>query len=276
MPSNGWVRQVRQRPVVLAARASGTDDRRVERDGVHADGRHRLARAAVVRADGLRRRVFVMQLLSAVVVTSLQTCSAEQKMVDQIDAEREKRRIEAGGNPDDKEGDAMDEIGEDLEDEQIPGGCPEDGAAAHAGGVQDRRERKVQQLYPRGHRAQHHRHDDAALPRSSEFKDANAIMEYCFNGVFIAEFVIKHLGYGLGGYWSVGWNRLDGFVVISSVVDMAGSAINLGFIRALRVLRVVRTVRVLKSGARGDGGDHGDGHVARVQTGFLSCGSSSC
>ena len=54
---------------------------------------------------------FVMQLLSAVVVTSLQTCSAEQKMVDQIDAEREKRRIEAGGNPDDKEGDAIDEIG---------------------------------------------------------------------------------------------------------------------------------------------------------------------
>ena len=60
---------------------------------------------------------FVMQLLSAVVVTSLQTCSAEQKMVDQMDAEREKRRIEAGGNPDDKEGDAIDEIGK-TEDEQ--------------------------------------------------------------------------------------------------------------------------------------------------------------
>ena len=60
------------------------------------------------------------------------------------------------------------------------------------------------------------------------------------------EFIIKHMGYGLAGYWSVAWNRLDGVVVISSIFDLAGSAVNLGFLRALRVLRVVRTVRVLK------------------------------
>ena len=190
---------------------------------------------------------FVMQLLSAVVVTSLQTCSAEQKMVDQIDAEREKRRIEAGGNPDDKEGDAMDEIGKTWRTSKSLEGV-----------------RKMVRLHmPAVYKiAESEKFNNFILvvialntvvmmtrhyPESSEFKDANAIMEYCFNGVFIAEFVIKHLGYGLGGYWSVGWNRLDGFVVISSVVDMAGSAINLGFIRALRVLRVVRTVRVLKA-----------------------------
>ena len=39
---------------------------------------------------------------------------------------------------------------------------------------------------------------------------------------------------------------LVGFVVISSLVDMAGSAVNLSFLRSLRVLRVLRTVRVLK------------------------------
>ena len=72
-----------------------------------------------------------------------------------------------------------------------------------------------------------------------------------FNGVFLCEFLIKHLGYGIAGYWSVPWNRLDGVVVLSSVVDMIspllGAGVDLGFMRALRVLRVMRAVRVLKA-----------------------------
>ena len=191
---------------------------------------------------------FVMQLLSAVVVTSLQTCSAEQKMVDQMEAEREKRRIEAGGDPLDKgDGDAIDAMGKTWRTSKSLAGV-----------------RKLVRLHmPAVHKiAESEKFNNVILvvialntvvmmtrhyPESDDFADANVVMEYCFNGIFIAEFVIKHLGYGLGGYWSVGWNRLDGFVVISSMVDMAGSAINLGFIRALRVLRVVRTVRVLKA-----------------------------
>ena len=41
------------------------------------------------------RGVFVMQLLSAVTVTSLQTCSAEQELIEQLEKERERRRAEA-------------------------------------------------------------------------------------------------------------------------------------------------------------------------------------
>ena len=38
---------------------------------------------------------FVMQLLSAVIVTSLQTCSAEQELIEQLEKERERRRAES-------------------------------------------------------------------------------------------------------------------------------------------------------------------------------------
>ena len=49
----------------------------------------------------------------------------------------------------------------------------------------------------------------------------------------------------------MGWNRLDGIIVLSSLIDMIsplfGDGVDLGFMRALRVLRVMRAVRVLKA-----------------------------
>ena len=91
-------------------------------------------------------------------------------------------------------------------------------------------------------------------PETDEFAFANVVIEWIFNGVFCLEFLVKHLGYGVAGYWSVGWNRLDGIIVLSSVVDMIspllGSGVDLGFMKALRVLRVMRAVRVLKAAPR--------------------------
>ena len=75
-----------------------------------------------------------------------------------------------------------------------------------------------------------------------------------FTIVFIVEFVMKHLGLGVIQYWKSTWNRLDGFIVISSVVEWVlvqaassgGSGVNLSFLRVFRIFRIIRTFRVLR------------------------------
>ena len=146
----------------------------------------------------------------------------ENLLGEQMEEEREKRRIAAGGDPLDKgDGDAIDAMGKTWRTSKSLAGV-----------------RKLVRLHmPAVHKiAESENFNNVILvvialntvvmmtrhyPESDDFADANVVMEYCFNGIFIAEFVIKHLGYGLGGYWSVGWNRLDGFVVIGAVVIAA-------------------------------------------------------
>ena len=48
------------------------------------------------------------------------------------------------------------------------------------------------------------------FPESQGFSDAQEWIGYIFTAIFVTEFAVKHLGYGLAGYWSVSWNRLDG------------------------------------------------------------------
>ena len=71
--------------------------------------------------------------------------------------------------------------------------------------------------------------------------------------MFIVEFSLKHLALGFGGYWGDSWNKLDGFIVVSSIVELimieasqSGSGVNLSFLRVFRIFRIVRTFRVLR------------------------------
>ena len=64
---------------------------------------------------------------------------------------------------------------------------------------------------------------------------------------------IKLLGLGCTGYWSDGWNQLDGSIVSMSIVEMiltalfAGGGVKLSFLRILRMLRVLRMLRLMRS-----------------------------
>ena len=71
--------------------------------------------------------------------------------------------------------------------------------------------------------------------------------------LFMIEMALKLTGMGCTGYWSDGWNQLDGTIVSLSVVEIvltilfAGSGVKLSFLRMLRMLRVLRVLRLMKS-----------------------------
>lgn len=77
--------------------------------------------------------------------------------------------------------------------------------------------------------------------------------EFFFFTTFVVEFLLKNFAFGPKAYWSEKWNRLDGLIVISSIVDImveylsSASSVNLSFLRLLRVLRLLRIVRLFKS-----------------------------
>ncbi len=77
-----------------------------------------------------------------------------------------------------------------------------------------------------------------------------------FTSIFIAECVLKLLGYGVIGYFYFGWNKFDFFVVVASIVDLIMTNVDgidasflksFQIIRVLRVLRVTRVLRLVKS-----------------------------
>ena len=68
--------------------------------------------------------------------------------------------------------------------------------------------------------------------------------------VFLIEMIIKHKEFGFKGYWSSGWNRLDGILVILSLPSLVELFIPIGMmdfsiLLVLRVLRVLRFFRML-------------------------------
>ena len=74
---------------------------------------------------------------------------------------------------------------------------------------------------------------------------------------FAFEMGIKLLGLGCGGYWSDGWNCLDGTIVLMSLSEILvtqmlssladGSVPQMSFLRMLRLLRVARALRLMRS-----------------------------
>lgn len=68
--------------------------------------------------------------------------------------------------------------------------------------------------------------------------------------IFIIEMVSKHINQGVKGYWSQGWNRLDGTLVLLSLPSLVTyflpvKIVNLSILLILRILRVFRFFRVI-------------------------------
>ncbi len=68
--------------------------------------------------------------------------------------------------------------------------------------------------------------------------------------IFIIEMIAKHRQLGIKGYWSSGWNKLDGTLVILSIPSLISyflpaPYLNISIILILRILRVFRFFRVI-------------------------------
>ena len=68
--------------------------------------------------------------------------------------------------------------------------------------------------------------------------------------IFVVEMIVKHFQFGVKGYWSSGWNRLDGILVIISLPSIVALFVDLdmfdiSFLLILRLLRTLRFLRVL-------------------------------
>ena len=86
--------------------------------------------------------------------------------------------------------------------------------------------------------------------------DGWAVVNDLTSGVFVAEFILKHVFLGLRGYWASPLNCIDGalvvLIVIEIIVDMSvdGSdtaSTAFGLLKAFRFLRLLRAARVIKA-----------------------------
>jgi hypothetical protein len=77
-------------------------------------------------------------------------------------------------------------------------------------------------------------------------KEFSSIADYVFNFLFITECLMKVISFGLvvgeNCYLSSSWNKLDFFIVCTSVLDMVLSNVNLSIIKLLRTLRPLRII----------------------------------
>ena len=84
---------------------------------------------------------------------------------------------------------------------------------------------------------------------ASKLELASSVITWCF----IVEMAFKLVGLGCSAYWDDNWNKLDGSIVIMSIVEIvaaalaSGSGVKLSFLRTLRMLRVARMLRLMKS-----------------------------
>ena len=72
---------------------------------------------------------------------------------------------------------------------------------------------------------------------------------------FVVEMGLKLFALGCAAYWADTWNRLDGTIVVLSVLELvaallpsaASGGVQLSFLRMLRLQRVLRLLRLLRS-----------------------------
>lgn len=71
-----------------------------------------------------------------------------------------------------------------------------------------------------------------------------AMSNICITSFFIVEMLVKMVAMTAvsaeHAYLTTGWNVLDGFIVLLSIVSLSLTSVNLDFIRALRSLRALR------------------------------------
>jgi hypothetical protein len=94
---------------------------------------------------------------------------------------------------------------------------------------------------------------DTYLPESPSTPDEELMWEISqliddfFNCSFAIEMCLKIVSYGLiieeDTYLKDQWNILDCFIVVTSLLDMALSGINLASVKILRLLRTLRPLR---------------------------------
>ena len=75
-------------------------------------------------------------------------------------------------------------------------------------------------------------------------------IDYVMTGFFVCEMLTKLGAYGFAfcgkdSYIKSPWNILDFTIVISALLSIILSDVNLGFIKSLRVLRVLRPLRLI-------------------------------
>ena len=75
-------------------------------------------------------------------------------------------------------------------------------------------------------------------------------LDICCTLLFVVEMIVKHVSYGVKGYWQDGWNRADGILVIISLPSIIApfidvSAIDFSILLSLRLMRIMRFLRVL-------------------------------
>ena len=88
------------------------------------------------------------------------------------------------------------------------------------------------------------------------YEGCNEIYETCliianmfFVFVFLCEFILKILAYGVVGYFHTNWNRFDFFVVVVSIIDIfCEKMINIDkqFLQTFQVIRLLKVLRVLR------------------------------
>lgn len=90
---------------------------------------------------------------------------------------------------------------------------------------------------------------DTYLTPTSPLNNTSFTIDIIFNVLFIIEMSVKLIAMGFvmdpGSYIRESWNRLDFFIVTSSIVDMAATGVDIPVIRILRMLRVLRPLRFI-------------------------------
>lgn len=76
------------------------------------------------------------------------------------------------------------------------------------------------------------------LALETYFEQGNTVMsgiDYFFNVFFAIEMLLKTISMGFildkGSYLRDTWNILDGFIVVTSIIDMSVPSVNISFIR---------------------------------------------
>ena len=90
---------------------------------------------------------------------------------------------------------------------------------------------------------------DTYLPDNETINAVSDPIDYSFNALFTVECMMKVISFGFindeGSYLRDNWNIMDFIIVVSSLLDMAVSSINLPFIKILRLLRTLRPLRFI-------------------------------
>lgn len=94
-------------------------------------------------------------------------------------------------------------------------------------------------------------------PSIAEGSDERLVLDilgYVFGGIFLVEFIVKvtamNFYWGPDPYWNQGWNKLDGFLVFVSVIDvtLTVAAVEGGsLLRLLKIFRMLRALRPLRA-----------------------------